>query len=111
MDKASSDSILRLGTKRWGDGFDSTKSHDISNVFGMNFTMMPDNLIIRIPTVHIFGAQDPRYPASVTLTHLCDPLVKKVYDHGGGHDIPRRAEISKKVAELIEWSSMMAKKV
>ena len=110
MEKASSDSILRLGTKRWGEGFDPSKPHDISNIFGINFTMMPDNLMIRIPTVHIFGAQDPRYPASVTLAHFCDPLLEKVYDHGGGHDIPRKGDVSKKIAELVEWAAMMAKK-
>ena len=100
-----------MGTKRWGEGFDPTKPHDISNVFGMNFTLVPESLMIPIPTVHIFGKQDPRYPASVTLAHFCDPLVRKVYDHGGGHDIPRKGDVSKKVAELIEWSAMMAKKV
>jgi hypothetical protein len=111
MEKASSDSILRLGAKRWGEGFDPSKPHDISNVFGMNFAMMPDDLVIRMPTVHIFGAQDPRYPASVTLAHFCDPLTVKVYDHGGGHDIPRKMEVSKKIAELVEWSAMMASQV
>lgn len=109
MQKTSSDSILRLGTNRWGEqAFNPSVPHDISNVYGMNFNMMPDQLMIPIPTVHIYGAQDPRYPASITLAHFCDPLVQKAYDHGGGHDIPRKGEVSKKIAELIEWSAMMA---
>ena len=112
MHKASSDSIMRLGTKRWGEqSFDPSVPHDTSNVFGINFTMIPESLMIPIPTVHIFGKQDPRYPASITLAHICNPLVQKAYDHGGGHDIPRKADASKKIAELIEWSAKMADKV
>ncbi len=110
MQKASSDFILRFGKERWGEqAFDPTVRRDVSNIFGINFTMMPENLVIPIPTVHIFGNQDPRYPASIKLAHSCNPLVMRAYDHGGGHDIPRKGEVSKKIADLIEWSAMMAK--
>ena len=111
MQQASSEAILRLGAERWGkQAFDPAAPHDPSNIFGINCTLIPEAKLIPIPTVHIYGAHDPRYPASVTLAHLCNRLVSKVYDHGGGHDIPRKTEVSKKIAELVEWGTMMAQK-
>lgn len=108
MSRASSDAILREGSKRWGLGFDPFAEVDKKNVFGINFDDVPKEVLIKIPTVHIYGAKDPRFPASVTLAHFCDPGSRKTYDHGGGHDIPRRREVSEMMAELVEWSGMMA---
>lgn len=106
--KASSDAILREGTKRWGLGFDPFAIKDKSNVFGIDFTQIPKEWLIQIPTVHVYGAKDPRYPASITLAHFCEESVRRSYDHGGGHDIPRRGEVSEMLAELTEWCGMMA---
>jgi len=108
MARASSDAILRDGTKRWGVGFDPMAKSDKSNVFGINFELIPKEWLIQIPTVHVYGARDPRYPASITLAHFCEASVRRNFDHGGGHDIPRRAEVSEMLAELVEWSGMMA---
>lgn len=108
MAKASSDAILREGTKRWGLGFDPFAGNDQSNVFGINFNMVPKDWLIQIPTVHVYGSKDPRYPASVTLAHFCEKSVRRTFDHGGGHDIPRRADVSEMLAELVEWCGMMA---
>lgn len=73
---------------------------DKKDVFGLDFTAMPEDVRIRIPTVHVFGAKDPRWPASVQLAHFCEN--RRMYDHGGGHDIPRSTEVSKRIAELVE---------
>ncbi|KAK3688475.1 serine hydrolase FSH [Podospora appendiculata] len=74
-----------------------------SDVFGLDFTAMPPDVRIRIPTVHVYGAKDPRWPAGVQLAHFCDD--RKMYDHGGGHDIPRSTEVSVKIAELLRQLS------
>lgn len=109
--KASSDAILREGTKRWGAGFDPFfhgAKGERSNVFGIDFGRVPMDWLIQIPTVHVYGAKDPRYPASITLAHFCEESVRRIFDHGGGHDIPRKADVSQALAELVEWCGMMA---
>ncbi|KAK4151345.1 family of serine hydrolases 1 [Chaetomidium leptoderma] len=73
---------------------------DEKDVFGLDFTAMPADLRIKIPTVHVYGAKDPRWPASLQLAYFCDN--KKVYDHRGGHDIPRSTEVSRRIAEMVE---------
>lgn len=98
LKKASSDAILREGTKRWGDGFDPFAETDQSNIFGINFDLIPKDYLIQIPTVHIYGAKDPRYPASITLAHFCEASVRRTFDHGGGHDIPRKGDVSEMLA-------------
>lgn len=69
------------------------------DVFGLDFTAIPDRARIRIPTVHVYGAKDPRWPASMQLAHFC--AKRKMYDHGGGHDIPRTTEVASRLAELV----------
>ncbi|KAH8912858.1 hypothetical protein BR93DRAFT_933788 [Coniochaeta sp. PMI_546] len=69
------------------------------DVFGIDFTTVPDDLRINIPTVHIYGAKDPRWPSSMQLAYFCTD--RKMFDHGGGHDIPRSTSVSEKIAELI----------
>ncbi|KAH6856478.1 serine hydrolase FSH [Chaetomium sp. MPI-CAGE-AT-0009] len=73
---------------------------DREDVFGLDFTAMPPDLRIRIPTVHISGAKDPRWPASWQLAYFCDK--RKMYDHGGGHVIPRTTVVSNTIARLVE---------
>ncbi|KAK2800881.1 hypothetical protein FQN51_005816 [Onygenales sp. PD_10] len=70
-----------------------------SDVFGLDFTRFPRAARIRIPTVHIYGSKDPRWPAGIQLAEFCEDRVE--YDHGGGHDIPRSTEVSSKIAEMI----------
>lgn len=70
-----------------------------SDIFGLDFTAMPEDVMIQIPTIHIYGAKDPRWPASLQLAFFCKN--RRMYDHGGGHDIPRSTEVSNKIAALI----------
>lgn len=70
------------------------------DVFGLDYTTMPADLRIRIPTVHISGGKDPRWPASWQLAYFCEK--RKTYDHGGGHEIPRTTVVSNKIAGLVE---------
>ncbi|KAI1871890.1 hypothetical protein JX265_005876 [Neoarthrinium moseri] len=76
---------------------------DSDDCFGLNLNVIPPELKIRIPTVHVYGRKDPRLPASVQLAGLCDPYIRKVYDQGGGHEIPRSKEVSEELALLMEW--------
>ncbi|KAI4166337.1 MAG: hypothetical protein LQ342_000227 [Letrouitia transgressa] len=82
---------------------------DRSNVFGLDFEVFPETLRIGIPTVHIYGSKDPRYPASMQLVHFAEEGRRKVYDHGGGHDLPRTTVVSNKVAELVDWMDEMVR--
>ena len=124
-ERESSITTVPLGVDRWdqpsksGNGvnvpssssFDPDNPSNLHDVFGLDFTRLPSHLLIRnLPTVHIYGSKDPRYPASIQLTQFFDPTLRKVYNHQGGHDIPRSSEVSKRVAELMEWVASMARR-
>ncbi|KXX77136.1 Family of serine hydrolases 1 [Madurella mycetomatis] len=100
---AESKERIKPGMGLWDDTavllHDPDEMPDESDVFGLDFTAMPEDAKIKIPTVHIYGAKDPRWPASVQLAHFC--VNRKMYDHGGGHDIPRSTEVSRRIAELV----------
>ncbi|KAJ5681681.1 ef-hand calcium-binding domain protein [Penicillium maclennaniae] len=87
--------IIKRGVSLW-DGPDALV-HDPKNrparsdVFSLDFTQFPASARIRIPTVHVYGSKDPRWPAAIQLAEFYDDRVE--YDHGGGHDIPRSTEV------------------
>jgi len=106
---------LRRGNDRWtGTGDETTPgvtdgAVDPKNIFGLDTTAVPDDLKIKVPTIHVYGAKDPRRPASLQLAYLCDSSKRKIFDHGGGHDIPRTKVVSEGIAELMNWSALVAK--
>ncbi|PKX98022.1 putative EF-hand calcium-binding domain protein [Aspergillus novofumigatus IBT 16806] len=55
---------------------------------------------VGIPTVHVYGSKDPRYAAGVQLSGICEPGKRRVFDHGGGHEIPRTDRVSRTIADL-----------
>ncbi|KMU91623.1 hypothetical protein CIHG_09478 [Coccidioides immitis H538.4] len=75
----------------------------LHNVYGLDITLIPDCLRINIPTVHIYGSKDPRYPCSIQLAHFSKPEIRRVYDHGGGHEIPVTTSVSSEIALAVEW--------
>lgn len=95
---------IKLGTGLWDDleglVHDPNVMPDEEDVFGLDFTIIPRDMRIKIPTVHVYGAKDPRWPASLQLAHFCNR--REMYDHGGGHDIPRSTDVSLKLAALLE---------
>jgi pimeloyl-ACP methyl ester carboxylesterase len=113
---ASSEAILRDGYDRWRGGFDpfaadpENGTGERKTVFGIDVARIPKEMKIPIPTAHVYGAQDPRFPASVTLAQFCDDAVRRTYDHGGGHEIPRKRDVSETMAELVEWCALMAER-
>ncbi|KAH9826301.1 EF-hand calcium-binding domain-containing protein [Teratosphaeria destructans] len=76
---------------------------DLSDVFGLNLANLPDRFKIKIPTVHVYGAQDPRTPHALQLALMCDPDKRMTYDHQGGHEIPRSNEKSLDLAATVDW--------
>ncbi|RDW58261.1 hypothetical protein BP6252_13672 [Coleophoma cylindrospora] len=119
MNQASSEAILRDGKNRWGprfssydnletaysqEGINSSKS---TMVFGIDVAKIPKEMKIPIPTVHIFGSRDPRFPASLTLAQFCDERLRRLFDHGGGHEVPRTTNCSTALADSVQWCAKM----
>ncbi|KAJ5794051.1 hypothetical protein N7457_000650 [Penicillium paradoxum] len=44
---------------------------------------------ITIPTCHVIGASDPFLDGAMALYNMCDPDTADLFDHGGGHVLPR----------------------
>ena len=103
-DFASNLKLIKRGVGLW-DGSEARILHDPNrrpsrnDVFGLPFNRFPASARIKIPTVHVYGSKDPRWPAGIQLAEFCDDRVE--YDHSGGHDIPRSTEVSNRIANLI----------
>jgi len=110
--QADNKAIIAQGRERWlgvmVDGKDSrvAKREEVkeNDVFGLDFekSINKEWRIKDVPTVHIYGSRDPRYPASVQLAHFC--VERQEFDHGAGHEIPRNKETSERIARLVEWA-------
>ncbi|RMZ78670.1 hypothetical protein DV738_g3767, partial [Chaetothyriales sp. CBS 135597] len=96
---------IKRGVSLW-DGSTGRLLHDPArrparnDVFGLDFTAFPDSARICIPTVHVYGSKDPRWPAAIQLAEFCDDSIE--FDHGGGHDIPRSTEVSTRIADMVK---------
>jgi hypothetical protein len=94
---------VQLGVGLWDDtenlSYYPRQLPNPSDVFGLDFTTFSKDIRVKIPTAHIFGAKDPRWPASIQLAHFCDNGIS--YDHGGGHEIPRTDDVSSRIAEVV----------
>jgi pimeloyl-ACP methyl ester carboxylesterase len=109
--KISESIFMEPGKDRLGDpqispdlvSLDAVSALNPREVFGLDLTAILPKFMIKIPTVHIYGSKDPTAPASIRLAHLCDPNNRKIFDHGGGHDIPRSKQVSEDIANLIMW--------
>jgi predicted esterase len=60
-----------------------------------------DGEVIKIPTCHVVGAADPFLDGSMALYNICDPDTADLFDHGGGHVIPRTKETLTDLSEVI----------
>ncbi|KAL4931413.1 serine hydrolase-domain-containing protein [Aspergillus undulatus] len=107
-DLAANTSKITRGVGLWDNNLssnallhDSTSRPDRSDVFGLDFTSFPSWAKIRMPTVHVYGAKDPRWPAGIQLAEFCDLGKRVEFDHGGGHDIPRTSEVSNRITGLL----------
>lgn len=61
-----------------------------------------DGQPIKVPTTNIVGGKDPHMSNGITLGHLCQERGKVVFDHGGGHEVPRHPkDITAQMAQAI----------
>lgn len=74
---------------------------DKNDVFGLDVSNLPDNVKMNLPTFHVYGHKDPMCTASLHLANLCAGDKRQIYDHGGGHDIPRPSWVSEDIASGI----------
>jgi pimeloyl-ACP methyl ester carboxylesterase len=67
-----------------------------------------DGEVITIPTAHVYGMRDERFPgSSAVLERLCKGEKRAVFVHDGGHPIPagkrELGEMVKVVRRAIHW--------
>lgn len=60
---------------------------------------------IDIPTAHIIGAKDSWMPQSLLLKELCVEGQSRLFDHRGGHEVPRSETVAKGIADCIVWAA------
>lgn len=56
---------------------------------------------ITIPTCHIVGSSDPYIDGSLALYDLCDQDLADLFDHGGGHVLPREKQVVMELADVV----------
>ena len=62
---------------------------------------LADGVSIDVPSAHIIGTRDQALEASLMLTGIC--RVKKVFDHGAGHEIPVNPKgVTSRMADCVE---------
>jgi predicted esterase len=51
----------------------------------------PEVDVLRIPTAHVWGEADENAPTGgQDLASICDPTLRRVLVHDGGHEMPRK---------------------
>jgi hypothetical protein len=99
-------SSFMKGNGLWDDTnqllHDASKLPPPSDCFGLDYTALPPDLFINIPTVHIYGGKDPIWPSSIQLAYLCDSYKRVMYDHEGGHDVPRSPKVVSDMATMFK---------
>ncbi|KAK3398470.1 serine hydrolase-domain-containing protein [Sordaria brevicollis] len=118
--KADNPDTIKKGEGLWDDVSDlvhdvttdpkkkkGIKQLDETDLFGLDFhdermRRVVGDLGELVPTVHVFGIKDPRWPASVQLVRMFEGGMNERFDHGGGHELPRTTECSVVMAELME---------
>ena len=101
-EQANTSAILRSGANRWT----GTAEPAISVEEARREIHGPYQ--ISVPTVHIYGSNDPMYIPGITLSGLCDENKRKAYNHGGGHEIPRKTDVTEQIAGMVRWALVEA---
>ena len=87
---------------------DSSSSNDESQsalmvprgVYYQMYHSSVDSVRISIPTVHVYERQDKWRLHSMDLVRLCSSDFATIFEHDGGHDIPKSA--SEEICDAIE---------
>ena len=61
-----------------------------------------DAIRISVPTAHIYGRTDPWRRHSMNLVQLCRGETAVVYEHSGGHEVPKSIEECEYICEAVE---------
>lgn len=64
-----------------------------------------DDPRIDMPTAHIIGAKDSWMPQSLLLKDFCVESQSRLFDHRGGHEVPRSESVAKGIADCIVWAA------
>ncbi|KUL86041.1 hypothetical protein ZTR_06512 [Talaromyces verruculosus] len=106
--RADTAAILAQGSDRWSNDVNDITDYSTKELV----QMVRGPYQIKIPTVHIVGSKDPRNLAGHQLHAISHPDITRIYEHGGGHDIPRNETTSTTIARLVRWvsSSITAEK-
>lgn len=75
-------------------------------IFYQMFHSTADEVRMKIPTVHIFGRQDPWYLHSKDMLQLACPDQALVLEHFSGHEVPKH--LSEEICDLIEAACALA---
>jgi hypothetical protein len=103
--------IMTLKSRGTADMWKDTSAllHDASvlppveDCYGLDFTTFPPEAFITdIPTVHIYGDKDPISSSGIQLAYLCRAEKQNMYNHQGGHDLPRSPKVAEEVAALFK---------
>jgi hypothetical protein len=76
------------------------KGTSIKGVQYQMFHPTVDAVRIQIPTGHVYGRQDKWFCHSTDLVQLCREDVRTVFEHDGGHEVPR--DYTEELCDLIE---------
>ncbi len=66
---------------------------------------------IQIPTVHVCGAKDGFLAQGIQLFEMCESSLREKFDHDGGHEVPMKPEITRKIADVINKAVMRSQTV
>lgn len=99
--RAGTAAILAQGSDRWKNDVNDLTDLSVKELM----QMVRGAYQINIPTVHIVGSKDPRNLAGHQLHAISHPEMRRIYEHEGGHDIPRSQATSATIARLVRWVS------
>ncbi|KAB8075100.1 serine hydrolase-domain-containing protein [Aspergillus leporis] len=59
------------------------------------------DLFINVPTLHVLGSLDPWVYGSLALYNVCRNDKAILFDHGGGHSVPRDARTIRELGQIV----------
>ncbi|KAJ9656590.1 hypothetical protein H2198_004824 [Neophaeococcomyces mojaviensis] len=57
---------------------------------------------LNIPTLHVFGKVDEVYEGAKRMAELCDAKSRLIYEHKGGHEMPKNKVDLLRIKDLVE---------
>ena len=79
----------------------SNESHDPQTYVSRKFHPEVDAARLPVPTAHIVGKEDEHRGSGLKLAEMCDKRYANLYEHKGGHEMPRTATDMQKIKDVI----------